>query len=310
LIGDSILTKYTCCLFSHGTNRNPSGGALTSVLLDTLHALAGKDGKEKPNKMDFLLGLRTRMVGLPDEISQRPQFCSSVKDDMNQDFELVPSSCTGNKRAVIVGINYVGTENPLAGCQHDAINMQNYLLDVEGFEEENITMIMDDGKATRPTKLNIMFALYDMVKASEAGDFCFFHYSGHGSFVEDHTGDEKDGFDELLSTVDGDITDDELRDHIVFKLKKDVTMFCIFDCCMSGTVMDLPYRFEFTADTMEDVTNERDTKPEEEEDDELAVVLNSMIAEQVAKQIAEVGGPSLMKVKPEEVDTEVGEVYC
>ena len=41
------------------------------------------------------------------------------------------------------------------------------------------------------------------------------------------------------------------------KVKKGATMFCVFDCCMSGTIMDLPYRYEFTADTHEDVTDER-----------------------------------------------------
>ena len=56
-----------------------------------------------------------------------------------------------------------------------------------------------------------MFALRDMVQATEEGDFCFFHYSGHGTFIEDENGDERDGFDEALCALQDEyIRDDEL----------------------------------------------------------------------------------------------------
>jgi len=57
----------------------------------------------------------------------------------------------------------------------------------------------------------------------------------------------EDGFDETLIPVDfekcGQIRDDYLYKTLVCPMKEGVTMTCIFDCCHSGTVLDLPYIF-------------------------------------------------------------------
>jgi hypothetical protein len=64
------------------------------------------------------------------------------------------------------------------------------------------------------------------------------------------TGDEEDGYDETLIPLDfkqhGQIRDDDLLRILVRPMKEGVTMTCLMDCCHSGTVLDLPYRF--TAD--------------------------------------------------------------
>lgn len=68
------------------------------------------------------------------------------------------------------------------------------------------------------------------------------------------TGDEEDGYDETLIPVDfqqhGQIRDDDLLRILVHPLKKGVTMTCLMDCCHSGTVLDLPYRFTADGDKM------------------------------------------------------------
>lgn len=120
-------------------------------------------------------------------------------------------------------------------------------MDVHGFQEENIEVLMDDGKHTSPTYANIIAAFNRIVAASKAGDVVFTHYSGHGGKVRDQDGDEKDGYDETLVPLDyqtaGQIRDDTLFKDFVGKLREGVFATSIMDCCHSGTVLDLPYVF-------------------------------------------------------------------
>lgn len=78
---------------------------------------------------------------------------------------------------------------------------------------------------------------------------------GHGSRVRDQDGDEDDGYDETLVPVDfqrsGQIRDDDIFKILVQPLRAGVTMTCLMDCCHSGTVLDLPYRFTADGDVMQ-----------------------------------------------------------
>ena len=58
------------------------------------------------------------------------------------------------------------------------------------------------------------------------------------------------------------ILDDELKSLIQLHLKKGVTLFALFDCCFSGTVLDLKYQYldslendTFTTDNNDTETN-------------------------------------------------------
>lgn len=51
-------------------------------------------------------------------------------------------------------------------------------MDVHGFDEENIVVLMDDGIHDDPTKGNIIKAYENVVEESEDGDAIFLHYSG------------------------------------------------------------------------------------------------------------------------------------
>ena len=88
-----------------------------------------------------------------------------------------------------------------------------------------------------------------MVNESRTGDTVWIHYSGHGGRVADNDGDEDDGYDETLIPVDfqrkGQIRDDDLLRlrYLVKPMREGVLMTCLMDCCHSGTVLDLPYRF-------------------------------------------------------------------
>lgn len=56
--------------------------------------------------------------------------------------------------------------------------MKKYIMDVHGFEEENITVLLDDGEHTEPTYENIINAYKTIISEAEEGDAIFLHYSG------------------------------------------------------------------------------------------------------------------------------------
>ena len=145
-----------------------------------------------------------------------------------------------NKKALLVGINYTGTQNELFGCIND-VNSVKERINNEGFTTINT---LTDLTVKTPTRVNILDEFKKLLVYSEPGDLLFFLYSGHGSYILDKNGDEKDGYDELLVSCDlQGITDDELKILILQYLKKDVTLFAMFDCCFSGTILDLKYQF-------------------------------------------------------------------
>ncbi|RKP22239.1 peptidase C14, caspase domain-containing protein [Syncephalis pseudoplumigaleata] len=65
-------------------------------------------------------------------------------------------------------------------------------------------------------------------------------------------GDEKDGQDETIVPLDyekaGMIVDDDLHELLVRPLKPGVRLTAVFDCCHSGTVLDLPFTYKCTGE--------------------------------------------------------------
>ena len=151
---------------------------------------------------------------------------------------IVPST---NKKALMIGINYVGTPYQLNGCINDVISMSAKLRSDYGFA--NITELTDN-TPIKPTRDNILREFTNLLTNSQSGDMLFVLYSGHGSNVVDRNGDEADGRDEMIITSDlKGILDDDLKKIIQTNLKKDVTLFAMFDCCFSGTILDLRYQY-------------------------------------------------------------------
>jgi len=223
-----------------------AGGACTSTLLNILYA----DEHEPEDDLSFTEVLEKMRVNLKrGGYSQIPQLSSMNPIDVSTKFDLVPATATGTKRAVMIGINYVGDKpGELSGCWNDVLNMKQYLVNVHGFEEDNIVILLDDGNHTEPTKANIIDAYKTVIDQAEDGDAIFLHYSGHGTKLRDDDGDEGDGYDEALVPRDfqtsGMIRDDDLYDILIKNLPEGVHMVSLMDCCHSGTIMDLPYIFK------------------------------------------------------------------
>jgi len=145
------------------------------------------------------------------------------------------------KSALLIGCNYAGTNFQLSGCINDVNNIQSFLTKRGGY---NKITTLTDNTTSKPNKANILQELKYILTNSKEGDLLFFSFSGHGSNSTDTNGDEKDGKDELIVPLDlRPITDDELKTLIQTNMKKNTTLFFLFDCCHSGTILDLHYQY-------------------------------------------------------------------
>ncbi len=164
-------------------------------------------------------------------------------------------SSVANKKALLIGINYRGTSNELNGCINDVNDMSLLLQSRYEFNKNNIEIVTDD-TPKKPTKQNIITSLTSLLSGSKAGDTLVFMYSGHGINSRDRNRDEWDGMDELICPLDMNlISDDEMSNIIRTYLKKDVNLFTFFDCCNSGTILDLRYQYLDTMRTRQTMTN-------------------------------------------------------
>jgi len=150
------------------------------------------------------------------------------------------------KYALLIGINYIGTDSELNGCINDILNMKQVLTTTYGFLEENCVMLIEnDERYLPPTKENILNEL-NKIATNTSIRKLWVHYSGHGSYVADLNGDEKDKRDECICPLDYDtagfIIDDDLSQ--IFKSYRNMDIIVIFDCCHSGTALDLPVLYD------------------------------------------------------------------
>lgn len=133
------------------------------------------------------------------------------------------------RRAVCVGIDAYPRQ-PLEGCVADSENWARALA-AAGFEVTKL----QDRKAIRAA---LDRALRDLVSGARAGDQLVFQYAGHGSQVEDLSGDDEDGWDEVMVPVDFDRGELWLDDDVHAAsglLPAGATLTFITDCCHSGT---------------------------------------------------------------------------
>lgn len=149
----------------------------------------------------------------------------------------------GHKRALIVGINYVGTGYDLRGCIKDAENMRDLISSHYGFTD--IKMLLEKDATTQNIKDNLRW----LVSGCRPGDTLFFHYSGHGSQILDTSGDEiDDNFDEIICPFDLNwkdkvITDDYMK-WIFDTVPAGVNLTVTLDCCNSGSGLDQTHRYQ------------------------------------------------------------------
>lgn len=162
----------------------------------------------------------------------------------------VPAPPTkGLKRALFIGINYVGTKYELYGCINDAVDMQAQVNTF--FPSCKDTRLITDRTATKPTRANILAALDWLVAGLVPGEHVLFHYSGHGGRVRDTNGDEVTGLDSCIYPINNGkietILDDDLRTRLATKVPAGSKCFVVLDSCHSGSAVDLRCTWQATS---------------------------------------------------------------
>lgn len=139
-------------------------------------------------------------------------------------------------------------QNNLGGsCIRDLKNLDEHL-NILNYERRNTFVL----SVSEPSKLKMKDNYnYDYLKnyiynfnrfcdEIKDGDSAFIMISGHGYQKYDHTGKEKDGMDEYISYNQGVITDTEIYELLIKKIKnKCKRVVCLSDTCHSGTMFDL-----------------------------------------------------------------------
>lgn len=142
------------------------------------------------------------------------------------------------KRALLIGINYVGKSYELSGCENDVNEMKKFV-SMLGYNE--IKIITE--KTLYPSRRNIITALDWLLESKTT----FFYYSGHGGQIKANDRNEIDGFDECIYPSDyeneGVITDNELRNKIDNNGTVDSLMHFVFDCCHSASILDQKWNY-------------------------------------------------------------------
>ena len=149
------------------------------------------------------------------------------------------------RKALLVGINYTGTPYRLFGCINDVVNMGSYLQKVRKY---NSFIIMTDTTTIKPTRSNILAGFRALLQGAKSGDELWFHFSGHGSLVNDASRDEESGQDSCICPIDvaraGFISDDVIRSNLAALVPKGVRLYMVLDACHSGTGCDLRYKYD------------------------------------------------------------------
>lgn len=163
------------------------------------------------------------------------------------------------KQAILFGCNYEGDRTAqLRGCINDVMNTATYLNSV-GFDR--VDTFTDKSTPNDTTAVGIISRINELALRSwkQTIDVAWIHFSGHGCQVKDWNGDEKDGMDECIVPSNykraGVVRDDNIV-RALCGFHPATRIFAVFDCCHSGTICDLPFKYiSKTAKSTESTTN-------------------------------------------------------
>jgi hypothetical protein len=150
--------------------------------------------------------------------------------------------------ALLFGLNYDRTPDArLRGCINDVRNMESLLKE---YEFDDIRVFTDYSHYAQTTGRGILQELNQMADRSHAGqlDLVWIHYSGHGCSMRDiGVRDELDGKDECLVPSDfktGGVVPDDYIKQCLRRFRPETRVIFVADCCHSGTIGDLRYRYK------------------------------------------------------------------
>lgn len=154
---------------------------------------------------------------------------------------LCSASASAASRALIIGVGDYESElvNDLPGLDID-VNIVKGVARQLGYPESSIKVLQD----SEATLANIQKRLSEwLVDGVTADDQVLIYYTGHGSQIQDSSGDESDGLDEFLLAHDFKVNSDNLiqgalSDDLFYNALQNIptsNVLLIVDACHSGT---------------------------------------------------------------------------
>ena len=207
-----------------------------------------------------------------------------------------------SKKALLVGINNFSsvTIRRLRGCINDTIDMQGLLKTYFGFQDKDIKVLHNRDASAQGIRDGLAWLLsgYD----GDGSDVRVFHFSSHGTQVDDQSEDEWECMDEVIVPYDHDwnspFRDDDLRE-IFDAIPKGVHFNFIADCCHSGTIQrvllesDIEFEPRYltpppeVTDRIADLRKKRDDEANEWAAEQLAEMLKDIPPDQWKEKMKE-----------------------
>lgn len=151
----------------------------------------------------------------------------------------------GKRIALIsIGCNYPNSRYTLRGCANDAVDFSTTI--VQLCDQSNIFvklfLSLDSNGGNFPSRQHILGLLGQVINDCNNGRYSgfVFYFAGHGFQIPDNNGDESDRKDESVLGADGRIIKDDEFFQQLSHLKKGKEAIFVFDCCHSGSMLDLP----------------------------------------------------------------------
>lgn len=149
-------------------------------------------------------------------------------------------------QAVLFGLNYKHIpEISLEGCINDVKNLSQYLTSLD----ISCKTYTDDNDIFSTSAQGMIIRLHEAAIDTYKNnlDFMYIHYSGHGTFIKDRNGDERDGRDECIVPSDYNrvgVIPDDIISNLFRQFNPKTKVIVIFDCCCAGTMGDVKFGWE------------------------------------------------------------------
>jgi len=178
----------------------------------------------------------------------------------HEELERVARDCAeggARTKALLVGFQYMS--GTLMGVCDDMKNMRKWAVQTAGFQQVRyVTDQCAKGKqgmkakeqlnSGKPAKADLQAAFKWLLQDACPGDTLLFHYSGHGTYLDNKSPSQCNNRDEalVLPKVGRDhplMVGDEIFSGLVERVPAGVHLFAIVDACHSGTIFDLPWNW-------------------------------------------------------------------
>lgn len=138
------------------------------------------------------------------------------------------------RRALVIGINDYA-HKPLRGCVGDAQAMAVLLRERFGFDDANITLLLNADASLAAVEREKA----RLLEETKADDMVFFFYAGHGTVFEQSDGTEASGSGTTFCLSEEpreDMYDEDFGEWLDALAKRTDHVVLIIDCCHSGTI--------------------------------------------------------------------------